>query len=304
METFRRSHLALGTAVVLSVRHAEGGLLDKRTLEAASQAVFQRVDRISVAMSAHHADSDLGRIASARPGAELRIDSLTMEVLKLSGAWQSISLGAFNPMAAGLHLARQGQRPGLSHQSHHTTQLWNCLEPLSEDRLKVLHPCNIDLGGIAKGFAVDHAIAVLEKFGIQNALINAGGDLRVLGVQSWPIQVLHANHTMTDSPRAWPARYRRGLKYNPALVPGSIKTIALSNLAMATSAGAKMNSEFVATRSGGLDIHSKLWSNCTVLAPSCVVADALAKWGLQEPQGSARFSRVLRQAQAHLWRSR
>jgi FAD:protein FMN transferase len=39
----------------------------------------------------------------------------------------------------------------------------------------------LDLGGIAKGYALERAAAVLKRFGIRNALVNAGGDVLVLG---------------------------------------------------------------------------------------------------------------------------
>ena len=41
----------------------------------------------------------------------------------------------------------------------------------------------IDLGGIAKGYAVDKAIDILKKFGITSAIVNAGGDLRAIGLK-------------------------------------------------------------------------------------------------------------------------
>ena len=44
-------------------------------------------------------------------------------------------------------------------------------------------PLKLDLGGIAKGEAVDRIIATLAAHGIENALVNAGGDLRVLGTR-------------------------------------------------------------------------------------------------------------------------
>lgn len=53
----------------------------------------------------------------------------------------------------------------------------------------------LDLGGIAKGYAVDKAIAILKAKGIQSALINAGGDVRVIGKRPdgnpWRIGVQH-----------------------------------------------------------------------------------------------------------------
>lgn len=53
----------------------------------------------------------------------------------------------------------------------------------------------LDLGGIAKGYAVDKAIAILKSHGIASALVNAGGDVRVIGRRPdgnpWRIGVQH-----------------------------------------------------------------------------------------------------------------
>lgn len=55
-----------------------------------------------------------------------------------------------------------------------------------------------DLGGIAKGYAVDVAIGILQRHGLQHAIINAGGDLRALGQKGkapWTIAI--------QSPKDW-----------------------------------------------------------------------------------------------------
>ena len=61
-------------------------------------------------------------------------------------------------------------------------------------RLVALPPgVGVDFGGIAKGMAVDAALERLRLEGIHTALVNAGGDLAVLGVPplegQWPIEV-------------------------------------------------------------------------------------------------------------------
>ena len=54
-------------------------------------------------------------------------------------------------------------------------------------RMRGLHPdIQIDVGGIAKGYGIDRAIDTLKTMGINNAIINAGGDLRAIGK--------HGNH--------------------------------------------------------------------------------------------------------------
>src|SRR5581483_5100056 len=47
----------------------------------------------------------------------------------------------------------------------------------------------IDVGGIAKGFAVDRAVAALRDFGIPGGMVNAGGDLRAFGVEPRAVHV-------------------------------------------------------------------------------------------------------------------
>ncbi len=51
------------------------------------------------------------------------------------------------------------------------------------------HSVKIDLGGIAKGFAVDRAVEALHRHRIAAGLVNAGGDLRVFGPRSHVIDV-------------------------------------------------------------------------------------------------------------------
>ncbi len=50
----------------------------------------------------------------------------------------------------------------------------------------------LDLGGFAKGLAVDEALAILAGYGIRDAIVNAGGDLRVAGqhgTRNWQVAV-------------------------------------------------------------------------------------------------------------------
>lgn len=54
--------------------------------------------------------------------------------------------------------------------------------------------CQLDLGGIAKGFIIDRGIDVLKQHGVGNAMINAGGDIRMLGTHGdrlWNIGIRH-----------------------------------------------------------------------------------------------------------------
>lgn len=62
-------------------------------------------------------------------------------------------------------------------------------------KLRARNPyMQLDLGGIAKGYGIDQAIETLQAMGIDNAIINAGGDLRAIGRHGgrpWAIGIQH-----------------------------------------------------------------------------------------------------------------
>ncbi len=66
-------------------------------------------------------------------------------------------------------------------------------------RVRLLHDSvGLDLGGIAKGYAIDRALLSLRRDGLENVLINAGGDLRALGGKGgkpWRIGIQHPRQT-------------------------------------------------------------------------------------------------------------
>lgn len=58
----------------------------------------------------------------------------------------------------------------------------------------------LDLGGIAKGMAVDASISLLQDAGVDSALVNAGGDIAVIAhPEGWPVEVeTHAGSTVVS----------------------------------------------------------------------------------------------------------
>jgi len=61
----------------------------------------------------------------------------------------------------------------------------------------------LDFGAIAKGYAIDRGISIFKQLGVKHAIINAGGDMRILGshgTQPWRIAIRHPRH---DKPLGW-----------------------------------------------------------------------------------------------------
>jgi thiamine biosynthesis lipoprotein len=129
-------------------------------------------------------------------------------------------------------------------------------------RQRVTLPVGIklDFGGIAKGMAVDAALEKLRQGGVSPALVNAGGDLAVLGL---PPAVEHWQLAVPGRERFW--------------------TIPLRQGAMATSGiahrhwwqGQTLRHHLLDPRTG-LPAHSDLWS-VTVVADRCEQAEVAAK---------------------------
>jgi len=127
----------------------------------------------------------------------------------------------------------------------------------------------IDLGGIAKGFAVDRAVEALLGQGIAEGLVNAGGDLRVFGPRSHAVDI-------RDPRQPDRALYR----------------VALRDAALASSAGRfDPTCSRHALDSGVIDPATAMpvrsIIGATVCAPSCVIADALTKVVMNAGEGAA-----------------
>ena len=279
----QRSRPLLGTLVTIHVcndRLGGSSRAETRSVHEAINAAFAEVELITCAMSAHRSDSDLARLARARPGTLVTLDPHTVRVLRLARHWYALSRGAFDPVAAAARLAARGMRPAFEGIAIHDRATLREIEILSDSVVRPAASLPLDLGGIAKGYAVDRAVEILRERGIGAGLVNAGGDLRAFGARAWPVEVRN------------PSSFSRTRRLK--------ELRSLSDAALATSVAAPLNAEFVrsARRHG-----DEAWQSCSVLARDCVTADALTKWGLQSTRDSMRLRRIVRDERARLWRS-
>ena len=269
-----RARPLLGTVVAIHIRDEKTRLQQQ---ERALEGAFSVIAHIGRVMSAHDPSSDLGRLSTAEPQQLLALDAHTVQVIQAAHYWSRLSGGAFHPVKAARVLAGVGARPGL--QLNTAVAGWADIEVLSPTTVRVGQPLTLDFGGIAKGYAVDLAADVLLHCGVTNALINAGGDLRVIGDTSWPVDVRHAGNQLMD------LRLSR-LRH-------------LAQGALATSVSSRLNAEFVKTTPAG----TRLWQSASVQAQRCLTADVLTKWALQSSLLCPRLRAALRMHQARMWRS-
>jgi thiamine biosynthesis lipoprotein len=261
----RRARPLLGTLVGIGVDACD----ERRALRAIG-AAFDEIGAVHRLMSFHAGDSDLSRLHRDAHRAPQQLDARTFEVLACALAFARESRGVFDPTIASELVAR-GFLPRPQGRLADDDATWRDVELLPDRRVRFARPLWIDLGGIAKGYAVDRAIDVLRAHDVRVALVNAGGDLRRIGEGSATIHV-------------------RDPKRPSRVVP----LVALGDGALATSANAFSSDDDASLRIGThLDGVARRFvrhsTSVSVLAPTCIVADALTKVALADRAVASRM---------------
>jgi thiamine biosynthesis lipoprotein len=162
---------------------------DREKLNEAVEAAFSEIERVGRLMSGHREDSDVSRINRAAGHGPVAVDPEVFELISRSLDISERSGGAFDITVAGLFglWSMDPDNPRVASEEEIAERMplisWKKVILDRENRAVGLEESGmrIDLGGIAKGYAVDRAIAALEDHGVTTALVNAGGDLRALG---------------------------------------------------------------------------------------------------------------------------
>ncbi|WP_075793924.1 FAD:protein FMN transferase [Massilia putida] len=176
----RRAQPWLGTLVDIAVEGTSS--------QDAVTAAFAEIARLHRLMSFHDGASDIAHINRAAPGDVVRVDAATWNVLRLAGEIADLSGGAFDIACAPWLVDRQI----LPAPEHVQPLALTSAAVFSLDDDGQVRKCGagwIDVGGIAKGYIVDAAVAVLEAAGVPGGCVNAGGDMRAFGVSRVPVAV-------------------------------------------------------------------------------------------------------------------
>jgi len=178
----KQEEVIMGTAISVELWSE-----DLSAGEAAAAAVLEEMHRIDRAMSPHKPDSELSRINREAATAPVAISAEMVRLLKRAAYFSKLSNGAFDITYAAvgrLFDYRQRIRPTEAEldQARAAVGYKNVILDEEAGTVRFAHPgvC-IDLGGFAKGHAIDNATTILKERGIAHANISAGGDSRVIG---------------------------------------------------------------------------------------------------------------------------
>jgi thiamine biosynthesis lipoprotein len=254
---------------------------DEASARRASDAAFERVEKLNALLSDYEPHSEINRLTAAGPTDEaVAVSGELWSMLKRADRLSRETDGAFDVTVGPYtrlwrRARRQRELPSAERLAEAKESVGyrylELVEPTDGERtesmpgkVRVLRPnLRLDLGGIAKGFAADEALAVLRKSGIGRAMVAAAGDIAVgdppPGENGWRIGVARLGAESEE--------------------PGVY--LKLANCGVSTSGdafqfveiGGKRYSHIVDPRTGiGLTERSSV----TVVAADAVTADSLA----------------------------
>ncbi|MEM0910070.1 MAG: FAD:protein FMN transferase [Pseudomonadota bacterium] len=172
----------MGTNIYAEVWHDDPAIAEKALTE-----IMAEMERINQLMSSYIDTSELSKINQKAAENPIAISDEMFDLLTLSLHFSNLTDGAFDITYASigyLYNYKQAKRPD-EPQISALLDAVNYKHVLLDKENKTVffdHPnVKIDLGGIAKGYAVDNAIKIVKAMGIEHALITAGGDTKLLG---------------------------------------------------------------------------------------------------------------------------
>ncbi len=176
--SFKRMRPMLGTFVEIGCTDQCGNA------ELAVNTAFTQIAHLQDMLSFHAADSELTKINEAKGGA-VSVHRHTLRVIKLARAMMVASKGLFNCTVGGA-MVRQNLLP--DHGGDRVAEYGDATDiVINRGTVQLKKSVKVTLDGIAKGYAVDCAIAMLKHLGVTSGWVNAGGDLRVYGSKVLPV---------------------------------------------------------------------------------------------------------------------
>jgi thiamine biosynthesis lipoprotein len=214
---------------------------DKQKGEQAIDAVMDEMRHIDESMSVYKPTSEVSKVNALAATQAVKISPELFKLLTTALEYSRITEGAFDITYASvgyLYDFRARQRPTEQQiqAALPAINFQHVLLDAATSTVRFSQPgVRIDLGGIAKGYSVDCGIDILRARGFTHALVNAGGDSRVLGDRfgkPWIIGIRHPDHPdqvitrvpLTDAAFSTSGDYERffdegGVRYHHIIDP-------------------------------------------------------------------------------------
>ena len=206
----------MGTVITVELWHEDDDLGKKQV-----DSIMGEMRRIDALMSSYKPDSELSAVNAGAAKGPVTVSKELLEMIERALEYSDITSGAFDITyaSAGQHYDyRNNKKPdkALLQAALPAINFRHVKIDKTASTVEFLHPgVRIDLGGIAKGYAVDRGMNMLQQAGVTTALISAGGDTRVSG-------------------KRWDRPWHIGIR-NPRDEGSIVSMIPLENSAISTS---------------------------------------------------------------------
>ncbi len=254
----------MGTLVRIQLYAGDAG-----SAESAFRAAFDRISQLDGALSDYKPDSELNRLSQSAVNRPVKVSEDLFHVLETAQSVAVRTDGAFDVTLGPLtHLWREARKQGhvpearaLRQAASHCGYRKLHLDRANRTVLLDEAAMQLDLGGIAKGYAADEALAVLKKTGYRSALVAASGDL-----------------AFSDPP---PGRRGWGIGIDSLDAAGQpfTSTLTIANAAVSTSGDSEQHLDYRDKRYShiidprtGMGLTNGL--TVTVVAPTGIESDA------------------------------
>jgi thiamine biosynthesis lipoprotein len=261
---FSQPHMGTRFQIIVYARNAA-------TASRASDAAFERIARLDDTMSDYNPRSELMSLCQRAGGPPVPVSEDLFQVLARSQALAERTDGAFDiTVGPVVRLWRRARR---QHEMPAADELAQARELVGHEKLRLDPRARtaqllkkgmlLDLGGIAKGYAADQALAILKRHGITSALVVAGGEVAVSapppGRKGWRIGI-----APLESPEKPPTRF---LLLHDAAVSTS------GDAEQYVELGGKRYSHIVDPRTG-IGVMGR--SSVTIVAANATTSDGMA----------------------------
>lgn len=189
---YKESRFLMGTIIEVTAP-------DKKAIE----VVFNKFEELNNLFSVNLPESQINRLNQQ---GSLKVSKETLEVIELAKYYYGLTDGAFDITVLPLLEIWGFSKKDKLDRAPSQDKINAALSLIGSDKIIIdkknslisfsKKGMKIDLGGIAKGFAVDQAIKELAKIGVRSALINAGGDIYCLGkkgARNWSVGIRDPN---------------------------------------------------------------------------------------------------------------
>lgn len=261
-EWYQEQQTIMGTRINVELWHDDPAIAQQ-----CKEKVFVEMHRIDALMSPFKSSSQLSQLNSEAADHPVRVSDELFSLIERAQKISELSNGAFDITFASIgrmYDYRQQIRPSeeaIQKQLSAINYRHIVLNPEKRTIAFARPGVSIDLGGIAKGYAVDNSIQILSSCGVTNALVSAGGDSRILG---------------DKGNRPW----MMGIQH-PRKKPGLALVLPLSNSAISTSGDYEryfiengQRYHHIISPSSGKSVSGTI--SATVIGPDATTTDALS----------------------------